>query len=225
MNRRIAFVTVILLIVSSSVVSQAQPINIFPGFRAAAAVYSVKFLCGFQNPVAVSPPLGPQAEPPVKPGNYATAVNIHNFHTFPVNICKKAVLAPPERCFKRANDQTCTSLIGPVIGPITLGPDDAFEVDCQDIVTLLHSLPPPPQGGPTFIKGFVEIAVAPSADLPVTNPISVTGVYTSITCPKPFNPFTGTCSSQVPANVSGFGAGLEVVPENSFIGEPTCKVS
>src|SRR5690242_3393793 len=95
MNRRIVFATVILLVICASGLSQAQ--SIFPGFPR-AAVYSVKFLCGFQNPIDVSP-LGPQAEPPVKPGNYATAVNIHNFHTFPVNICKKAVLAPPERCF------------------------------------------------------------------------------------------------------------------------------
>ena len=113
MNRRIVFATVILLVVCSSGVSQAQ--GIFPGFRR-AAVYSVKFLCGFQNPIDVTP-LGPQAEPPVKPGNYATAVNIHNFHAFQVNICKKAVLAPPERCFidrptigRPANDPTCNKV-------------------------------------------------------------------------------------------------------------------
>lgn len=57
-------------------------------------IYSVKFLCGLQTTVPSSPP----AEPPVKPGNYATAINIHNFHpTATVEFRKKAVVANPER--------------------------------------------------------------------------------------------------------------------------------
>src|SRR2546428_12734842 len=55
-------------------------------------VYSVKFVCGLQAVIPTRPP----TEPPVKPGNYATAVNIHNFHEFPVVIVKKAVIANPE---------------------------------------------------------------------------------------------------------------------------------
>jgi hypothetical protein len=223
MNRRIVFATVILLITCSSGVSQAQ--NIFPGFRR-TAVYSVKFLCGFQDAVAGSPSpngqtiIGPQIEPPVKPGNYATAVNIHNFHTFPVTLCKKAVLAPPEHCIDNsATTPNCLSRQSKP-RPVPLGPDDAFEVDCQDIVSLLFppgTTPPPP-----FIKGFVEIAVVPQFFLPLTNPISVTGVYTSTTCPDPFNPASGTCSSLDAIHFAGSGAGLEVVPQNSFVGEPTC---
>jgi hypothetical protein len=215
MNRRIAstiVVAVLTVIISSSSVSRAQII------RRRAAVYSVKFLCGFQNGVDVSQ-VAPQFEPPVKPGNYATAVNIHNFHTFPVNICKKAVLAPPERCFTPNPFGCLKGFVGPVI-PITVGPDLAFEVDCQDIATTLlkGSGPLPP-----FIKGFVEIAVIPQSGLPLTNPISVTGVYTSITCANPFDPSTfGTCSAQNPSHFLGFGTGLEIEPQNSFIGEPTC---
>jgi hypothetical protein len=221
MNRRIVFATVILLVVCSSGVSQAQ--GIFPGRR--AAVYSVKFLLGFQDPVPINPArgFGPQSEPRVKPGNYATAVNIHNFHTFQVTLCKKAVLAPPEHCFTSvpSNDPACTRIIGKPV-TLTLGPDDAFEVDCQDIVSLLF-----PQGTttpiPPFIKGFVEISVAPQFFLPLNNPISVTGVYTSMICPNSFDQTPGgTCSSQNPLKFSGTGAGLEVVPQNSFIGEPTC---
>src|SRR5690349_11179977 len=37
-------------------------------------IYSVKFLCGYQKP------LSDRLEPPVKPGNYATEINIHNYH-------------------------------------------------------------------------------------------------------------------------------------------------
>src|SRR5215831_4158638 len=40
-------------------------------------VYSVKFICGDQSAI---PNLRPPSEPPVKPGNYATAINIHNYH-------------------------------------------------------------------------------------------------------------------------------------------------
>jgi hypothetical protein len=88
-------------------------------------VYSVKFLCGIQPQKVSAPP----AEPPVKPGNYATAINIHNFHQG-VNapFCKKAVLAPQE----------------PVAGKpgnfrnLLLPPDSAMEVDCSDIVDNLQ---------------------------------------------------------------------------------------
>jgi len=40
-------------------------------------VYSVKYVCGVQAALAN---LRLPSEPPVKPGNYATAINIHNFH-------------------------------------------------------------------------------------------------------------------------------------------------
>ena len=35
--------------------------------------YAVKFVCGYEAPLATS-----NLEPPVKPGNYATEINIHN---------------------------------------------------------------------------------------------------------------------------------------------------
>jgi len=38
--------------------------------------------------------LVPPSEPSVKPGIYATAVNIHNFHTRPVEFFKRAEEAP-----------------------------------------------------------------------------------------------------------------------------------
>src|SRR5712692_4278018 len=57
-------------------------------------IYSVKFVCGLQPPVQ---PPQTQFEPPVKPGNYATAVNVHNYHpSQTVPLAKKAVVAFPE---------------------------------------------------------------------------------------------------------------------------------
>jgi len=167
-------------------------------------LYSVKFVCGLQT--LGSPAFAPPKEPPVKPGNYATAVNIHNFHNGPnatVEFCKKAVVALPERILPR----------GPV-SPIkfdALGPDQALEVDCTDIASLFPAgtkLPP-------FIKGFVEI------NSPVE--LSVTAVYTAQTCrdpqlikkgadPDAIIPFPGFCRSLGELD-------LEVVPQNHFAGD------
>ena len=103
-------------------------------------IYSIKFICGDQPAI---PSLKPPSEPPVKPGNYATAINIHNFHQIPVTIQKSAVIANPEE-----KD----------FGPISMtrvkrvGAGQAFEIDCQDILSLFQ-----PQPTNSFIKGFVEL--------------------------------------------------------------------
>ena len=118
-------------------------------------VYSVKFICGTQVPITSQKP---PVEPPVKPGNYATAVNIQNFHSQQsVQITKRAVIANPEN--KPAGE------VGQPRG-VGLKPFQALEVDCPDIVSLLRSTNLPP-----FIKGFVVI----------TSPalLSVTAVYTA----------------------------------------------
>jgi hypothetical protein len=55
--------------------------------------FGVKFVCGRQQPVTT------QGEPPVKPGNYATEVNIHNFNytvpnttTTAITVYKKVIV-------------------------------------------------------------------------------------------------------------------------------------
>lgn len=164
-------------------------------------VYSVKFLCGLQT--VGSSAFTPPREPPVKPGNYATAINIHNFHsgttTGSVEFCKKAVIALPESVQPRGQ-----------ISPIkfdALGPDQALEVDCSDIVSLFPAgtkLPP-------FIKGFVEI------NSPLQ--LSVTAVYTSQTCRNPSSFKIGP----VPQFCTNLGElELQVVPQNYFVGDTEC---
>lgn len=127
-------------------------------------IYSVKFTCGVVHPVDTSPP----SEPPLKPGNYATAINIHNFHQYTVRIQKTAVIANPE-------DQQRGQTSPPQ--PVDLGPGQAIEIDCSDTVSLfpppLPTAPPPPPN--TFIKGFVDLR-GPEAGLPS---LSVTAVYTA----------------------------------------------
>ena len=140
-------------------------------------VYSIKFICGDQPPM---PNLRPPSEPPVKPGNYATAINIHNFHQIPVTIQKSAVIANPE-----------AHQFGQVSTPrvIRVGPGQAFEIDSL-FQPQLAPLPP-------FIKGFVELR----GSFPT---LSVTAVYTAQattagTAPSapvsievvPVQPFTG----------------------------------
>jgi hypothetical protein len=118
-------------------------------------VYSVKFICGTQNPVSTAPPV----EPPVKPGNYATAVNIQNFHAAATKISLRAVVANPAG--------TATGAIS-AASSIGLVPYQGLEVDCAQIVALLKRTDPQP---PPFIKGFVDIQS--------TVILSVVGVYTA----------------------------------------------
>ena len=47
-------------------------------------VYAAKFLCG-ELPRS-------DLEGPVQPGSYATAINVHNPHSYPVMLHKKAIL-------------------------------------------------------------------------------------------------------------------------------------
>jgi hypothetical protein len=127
----------------------------------APCVYSVKFVCGVQAPVSG---LHPPSEPPVKPGNYATAINIHNYHLDQTaNITKTAVIANPENA---PSGRISSSR------PVTLLPGHAFEIDCSDIVSLFGTTAPLP----AFIKGFVELRASPPGFLPL---LSVTGVYTA----------------------------------------------
>src|ERR1043166_7259206 len=91
-------------------------------------VYAVKFLCGNFLPQSPKQP-SDGVEWPVKPGNYFTAINIHNPNDSAIAFQKKAVLLyradkppkpeepmPPGRLF-----------------PAELRPDYGFEIDCSDI--------------------------------------------------------------------------------------------
>ena len=174
------------------------------------SVYSVKFVCGLQ--ASLDPKLSLPAEPPVKPGNYATAVNIHNFHTFDVRICKRAVIAPPEHCVDNpATADNCPPNIVGTPRVVTLPAEHALEVDCSDIVSLLT----PSSGGttqlPGFIKGFVEVTVLPGQPLPAANPISVTGVYTALGC--------GVNADGATDCATRNGISEDVVPQSNFFGE------
>lgn len=120
--------------------------------RAFPYIYSVKFICGLQTLPSREPP----REPPVKPGNYATAINIHNYHGGQVATFKKAIIA--------------NGMISPIKSQIMTS-NQAIKIDCTDIVNMLTPPFPP------FIEGFVEFGS--------TKQLSVAAVYTSQTCLNP----------------------------------------
>ena len=94
----------------------------------ATFLYSVKFVCGS----ILSEPLEANSqraanEPPVKSGNYATAINIHNFSDAEVDITTQAAIAS---IVPGTSDH-------PVSGQspdITLEAGQALEIDCPQIM-------------------------------------------------------------------------------------------
>jgi len=80
-------------------------------------VYSAKFLCG--------PAFGSEG---VQRGSYSTAINVHNPHNGRVILYKKAVIANRE-------DEPRGKISG--FHRVILGPDEAIEIDCLDIESLL----------------------------------------------------------------------------------------
>jgi hypothetical protein len=121
--------------------------------------YSVKFVCGVQQGQEL-------AQTVVRPGIYATEVNIHNYHDVTVRVRKyvlplvveaKVVGREPELTGIRAKDE------------IILPPNTATMDDCFRIGELLYGSPPP-QPLPLTI-GFLELVT--------TAPVVVDVVYTA----------------------------------------------
>jgi hypothetical protein len=107
--------------------------------------YSVKFVCGVQN---ADPAISPPAGPPVRPGNYATTINIQNFSDdIATQILKHVVIARPENQPRGLVTR---------VQSVVLGPAEAVEIDRADIVHLLEEERPAPQL-PSFIEGFVVL--------------------------------------------------------------------
>jgi len=126
--------------------------------------YAAKFVCGSSDVIGAPP-----AEPDVKPGNYATKINIHNPNAQSVRVYKKVALALPEG----TTPITPTKRVR-----TTLGPDYAVSINCKRIVELLHkdyptlSLPP-------FIEGFLVIDAVPITSATALSELDVVAVYTA----------------------------------------------
>src|SRR4051812_49092031 len=99
--------------------------------------YSTKFICG------KSPGTG------AAPGDYWTAVNVHNPSLTGVQFLKKFVVAPPEWSRNEGAPPgetppgTKPPPPRPQILPASLGPDEALEIDRAEILALFEHLGQP----------------------------------------------------------------------------------
>lgn len=101
--------------------------------------YSVKFVCGRQQPIDI-PGTNAVGEPPVKPGNYATEINIHNYAYREFKLRKKLlVLVEKGQVVGREPD---------VVRPdpqrfasVVLTPDSATLDDCNALWKMAGGVP------------------------------------------------------------------------------------
>jgi len=119
--------------------------------------FSAKFVCGEQPADQSDQPTA--GEPAVKPGNYATEINIHNPHYLgPIQIRQKALLlvdrgAPVGRAPGTAKPQA--------FSPLFALPDDgATMMDCNGIWELLNPGTTPPAPMPLMIGYLVIVSPA-----------------------------------------------------------------
>ena len=112
--------------------------------------YLVKFVCGYQ-------PISEPSEEPVKPGNYATAINIHNYTDHSVRILKRPALHYTE----------LDAEVPPVfpVRKLSIKPYRVLEIDCPVLWKLTEI-----EAG-VFMKGMVDITMAEQ--------LSVVAVYTA----------------------------------------------
>ena len=175
--------------------------------------YAAKFVCGFQN----ADTAGAVGEPPVKPGNYATEINIHNYNYKEFNIYKKLVVLA-------GSQQDASGSIVPfvhrepdVARPTTfvkvlLGPDYATMDDCNAIWRMAA------QVGQPLVPGALTIGY-----LVILSPLDldVADVYTAEVYSPPTNFQNPTGISEdvvyvpgkrvyVPANTLPTGAQAEL---------------
>jgi len=136
-----------LAIIASSRASYAQ-----------ANIYAVKFVCGTQKPIAS---LTAPAEPPVKPANYATVLNIQSFNDVEGGLVIKTRIS--------LANSGAASVPGPALDIAFL---QTADVTCADIAAALKNV-----ATNGFITGYVDVLS--------TSTIVVTSVYTSQGCTFP----------------------------------------
>ena len=115
--------------------------------------YAAKFICGVND----------GAIERILPGQYSTAINIHNPDKIGANFRKKIALTFPPA--KQQPGKVSRFLFD------FLGPDEALEVDCGEIPREFFSDPIPAP----YVKGFLVIESEISLD--------VTAVYSAGTLP------------------------------------------
>jgi hypothetical protein len=125
-------------------------------------IYSAKFVCGYQPPIVDQPGTPSRGEPVVKPGNYATEINIHNYNYREFPIGKKVIyLVLPSADGKDQKVFREPEFAGPTkFDKIVLGPDFATMDDCNRLWQLLYPNNPPPVPFPLMVGYLVVISPA-----------------------------------------------------------------
>jgi hypothetical protein len=147
--------------------------------------YAAKFQCGeFGKLIPASATSNPEG--PVEPGNYQTAINVHNpSAAFPVAFNKKAVLLYVAGATNKPVAETAFEVPHPPRADhqASLGADQGMLIDCQDIRRVL--LTTATAGGttaPTYIEGWViiqEPTTPPAGQTVPPEQLDVTANYTS----------------------------------------------
>lgn len=136
-------------------------------------VYSVKFVCGYQPPLTDDPGQIGLGEPVVKPGNYATEINLHNYNFRTAELHKKIVLLvqpSPDGTGQRVVREPETT--GPLVNAagaiawevIKLEKDFATLDDCNRFWSWANPNMPPP---PTFPLMVGYLVIYSNLDLDV----------------------------------------------------------
>jgi hypothetical protein len=139
--------------------------------------YAAKFVCGFQRPAAAGQV--PPGEPILKPGNYASEINIHNPAYKEVPLRKKfLVLVRGQEAVREP--QTTKPL---TVTKMTLGPDYAMMDDCNNLWTIIYPNVALPSPMPVFIGYLVilsplelDVDVVYTANAPGDLAVTPTGV-------------------------------------------------
>lgn len=149
--------------------------------------YAAKFVCGLQLPLASASGQPPLGEPVVKPGNYATDINIHNYNYKTIPLRKKLLVlveTDPSGQQQRAVREPETTEPR-AFAQVTLGPDFATMDDCFALWRMLYPGTVPPTPMPLMVGYLVIIspldldvdvvytAAAPSGPTERSNSVSI----------------------------------------------------
>jgi hypothetical protein len=133
--------------------------------------YAAKFVCGYQRPAAAGQVV--PGEPILKPGNYASEINIHNPAYKEVPLRKKfLVLVKGQEAVREP--QTTKQL---TVTKMILGPDYAMMDDCNNLWTTIYPAVPLPSPMPVFI-GYLVILSPLELDVDVVYTANAPGDLT-----------------------------------------------
>jgi len=133
--------------------------------------YAAKFVCGWQQPTAAG--VNPQGEFIVKPGNYATDINIHNPNYKQVPLRKKFIVAV-EGGQPLANEP---QQVEPrYIMTMTLNADMVTMDDCNNLYKYTHPAAPPTGPMPLTI-GYLVILSPTELDVDVVYTAGAPGAF------------------------------------------------